>query len=181
MLEDMLLLRRFKNGSSEALCRIYEKYEDYLLTLAAAMLGDVHTAEDVVHDVFCYFIKSREKITVRGNLKSYLRTCVANLARDRIRVLKRRSRRSQAAEPAVLDAKEPSQEAIWSEQSHKLSSALALLPYEQREAIVLHLRGGMKFREIAAMQGVSINSIKSRYRYGLDKLRSALNSEAEIE
>lgn len=36
----------------------------------------------------------------------------------------------------------------------------------------------MKFREIAAMQATSINTIKSRYRYGLEKLRSILNSEA---
>jgi len=78
-----------------------------------------------------------------------------------------------------LDTNEPSREAICSEESHKLSSAVARLPYEQREAIILHLRGGMRFREIAAMQGVSINSIKSRYRYGLDKLRSALNSEED--
>ena len=179
MLEDRLLLRRFKNGSSQALCRIYGKYENYLLTLASALLGDVHTAEDVVHDVFCSFIQSREKIKMKGNLKSYLRTCVANLARDRMRASRRHAGGLQAAEPAVLDNCDPSHEAICSEQSHKLTSAVARLPYEQREAIILHLRGGMRFREIAAMQGISINSIKSRYHYGLDKLRSALNSEED--
>jgi RNA polymerase sigma-70 factor (ECF subfamily) len=178
MLEDRLLLLRFKHGSSQALCRIYGKYENYLLTLATALLGDVHTAEDVVHDVFCSFIQSRERIKVKGNLKSYLRTCVANLARDRMRALKRHSGGLEAAEPAILDTNEPSQKVICSEESRKLSSAVAQLPYEQREAIILHLRGGMRFREIAAMQGISINTIKSRYSYGLDKLRSILNSEA---
>ncbi len=179
MLEDRLLLRRFKNGSSEALCGIYGKYENYLLTLATALLGDVHTAEDVVHDVFCSFIQSRARIKLKGNLKSYLRTCVANLARDRMRALKRHSGAKEASEPAILDTNEPSREVICSEESRKLSSAVAQLPYEQREAIILHLRGGMRFREIAAMQGSSINTIKSRYRYGLDKLRSTLNSEVK--
>ena len=62
MLEDKLLIWKFKRGSSEALCRIYQKYGDYLLALAAALLQDVNAAEDVLHDVFCKFIESKEKI-----------------------------------------------------------------------------------------------------------------------
>jgi RNA polymerase sigma-70 factor (ECF subfamily) len=58
-----------------------------------------------------------------------------------------------------------------------LSIALNQLPFEQREVIVLHLKGGIKFREIALMQEVSIDTIKSRYRYGLKKLRSMLDDE----
>ena len=54
---------------------------------------------------------------------------------------------------------------------------MAKLTYEQREVIMLHLRGGMKFREIASLQGVSINTAKSRYRYGLGKLRTLLTDE----
>jgi len=53
------------------------------------------------------------------------------------------------------------------------------LPYEQREVVILHLRAGMRFREIARLQGISVNTIKGRYRYGLDKLRSILNGEME--
>jgi RNA polymerase sigma-70 factor (ECF subfamily) len=71
----------------------------------------------------------------------------------------------------------PDQSVIWSEESRQLTHALAQLPDEQREIIILHLRGGMKFRQIADMQAVSINTIKSRYRYGLDKLRSLLPDE----
>ena len=85
MLEDRLLLKRFKDGSTDALRCIYEKYETYLLTLATAFLGDANAAEDVLHDVFCKFIQSRERIKLKGNLKGYLGTCVANLARDKIR------------------------------------------------------------------------------------------------
>jgi DNA-directed RNA polymerase specialized sigma24 family protein len=56
---------------------------------------------------------------------------------------------------------------------------LIKVPFEQREVIVLHLYGEMKFREIATLQAVSLKTIQSRYRYGLDKLRSILNSEVE--
>ena len=53
------------------------------------------------------------------------------------------------------------------------------LAYEQREAIVLRLHGGMKFKAIAKLQDVSDKTAQSRYRYGLDKLRSILNGEVE--
>jgi len=53
------------------------------------------------------------------------------------------------------------------------------LPYEQREVIILRLKAGMKFREIAESHGVSANTIQARYRYGMDKLQSILNSEVK--
>jgi DNA-directed RNA polymerase specialized sigma24 family protein len=52
MLEDKMLLWKMKDGSSEALCRIYEKYKSDLFALANALLHDLNAAEDVVHDVF---------------------------------------------------------------------------------------------------------------------------------
>ena len=177
MLQDRLLLKRFKNGSTDALRCIYQKYENYLLTLAAALLGDSHAAEDVLHDVFCNLIQSRERIKLKGNLKGYLGTCVANRARDKIRSRNRAPLALDATEPAISDAHGPDQSLIWTEQSRQLTHALAQLPHEQREIIILHLRADMKFKQIADMQNVSINTIKSRYRYGLDKLRSLLNSE----
>jgi RNA polymerase sigma-70 factor (ECF subfamily) len=175
MLEDKLLIWKFKCGSSEALCRIYCKYGDYLLSLATALLQDINTAEDVVHDVFCKFIESREKFKLAGSLKSFLTTCVVNLARDKLR-----SRRSQPCEldeekATVLDTNEPQHHAIFGEEARNLNLAITQLSYEQREVIMLHLRGSMKFREIAGLQGISINTAKSRYRYGLEKLRTLLS------
>ena len=56
---------------------------------------------------------------------------------------------------------------------------LAQLPYEQREVIVLHLHQEMRFREIAEALSLSINTVQSRYRYGLEKLRTILNNTVE--
>ena len=177
MLEDKLLIWKFKCGSSDALCRIYQKYGDYLLTLAVALLKDVNAAEDVLHDVFCKFIVSREKLKLAGSLKSYLGTCVVNLARDRLRSAKLQPCELGQEAAMALDTKEPEHYAIFGEEATKLNYAIAQLAREQREAIILHLRGGMKFREIAGLQGISINTVKSRYRYGLKKLRATLSDE----
>ena len=177
MIEDKLLIYKFKQGNRSALQRIYEKYRGYLLTLATALLKDVNAAEDVVHDVFCKFIESREKSKLAGSLKSFLGTCVVNLARDKLRA--RRSQPSELDEAAAtaLDTNGPQHHAIFGEQARNLNDAIAQLSYEQQEVIMLHLRGGMKFREIAGLQGVSINTAKSRYRYGLQKLRTFLSDE----
>ena len=52
MLEDKRLVLKCRRGSKEAMCRLYEKYKDDLLTLAKGLLGEQAEAEDVVHDVF---------------------------------------------------------------------------------------------------------------------------------
>ena len=177
MLEDRLLIWKFKGGSSEALSRIYRKYGDYLLALAAALLQDINVAEDVVHDVFCKLIESREKLKLDGNLKSFLATCVVNLARDRLRARKLQNCDLDEAAATALDTNEPEHYAIFGEEARNLNHSIAQLVYEQREVIMLHLRGGMKFREIAGLQGISINTAKSRYRYGLEKLRTLLSDK----
>jgi RNA polymerase sigma-70 factor (ECF subfamily) len=177
MLEDKLLLWKFKRGSSEALERIYDKYETYLITVATALLNNTHAAEDVLHDFFISFVKSSDKIKLSGNLKAYLATCVANLARNRIKRMQ--------LEPISLGDKdsiestslEPDLLAIQEEETAMLNQAISQLPYEQREVIVLHLQGGMRFSQIAKLRSSSVNTIRSRYRYGLEKLRSLLNSE----
>jgi len=175
MLEDKLLIWKFKHGSNEALCRIYQKYGDYLLALAAALLQDVNAAEDVLHDVFCRFIESREKLKLAGNLKSFLATCTVNLARDRLRA--RKLRPCELCETIVADTNGPENYAVFGEQARSLSHAIAQLTYEQQEVIMLHVRGGMKFRQIAGIQGTSMNTVKSRYRYGLERLRKTLSDE----
>jgi RNA polymerase sigma-70 factor (ECF subfamily) len=178
-MKDSFLIWRFKHGSNDALCRIYEKYEDYMLTIAVSLLNDISIAEDVVHDVFVSFAQSAEKIRLNGNLKGYLTTCVANLARDRIRARRRQPVGLDDAEPVSLDLVEPLQSLIDDEQLQRLSFAMAQLPYEQREVLALHIQGEMSFKTIAQSQNVSINTIQSRYRYGLEKLRSLLDSELE--
>jgi RNA polymerase sigma-70 factor (ECF subfamily) len=178
-MEDKLLILRFKRGGTEALCRIYEKYEGVMLTVAAGLLNDVNAAQDAVHDVFTALAQSPERLRLSGSLRSFLTTCVANRARDRLRAGKRLVTSLGQTEPETDERTMPLGQVIRDEELRQLAEALATLPYEQREVIVLHLKGDLTFREIAGIQAVSINTIQSRYRYGIDKLRSMLNGEVE--
>ena len=61
-----------------------------------------------------------------------------------------------------------------------VAGALAQLPQEQRQVVVLHVLSSLRFREIAQQTGESVNTIQSRYRYGLAKLQSLLNGEVDL-
>ena len=177
-MEDKLLVLRCKRGSSDALRRIYEKYKRDLLILAVALSNDASAAEDVVHDVFVCFVQVVENFRLTGSLKGYLSTCVANCARNANKAKHTQTVGLDGIEPVSSGCNEPHRSVICNEELRQLSFAMAQLPYEQREVIVLHLQGGLRFRTIANSQGVSVNTVKSRYRYGLDKLR-AFFDEAE--
>jgi RNA polymerase sigma-70 factor (ECF subfamily) len=174
---DSLRMARRKQGSRDALRRIYEKYRDSLLILAIALSHDVSLAEDAVHDVFVAFAKNFANFELTGSLKAYLAKCVANRVRDLMRKKQSRALIPEQAYSAPSDLSEPSRLIVCNEELQLLSSALAELPHEQREVIVLHIHGQMRFRVIAKSLGISVNTVKGRYRYGIRKLRSILNSE----
>ena len=178
ILEDQILVWQCKRGDKDAMCRIYEKYEGDLLTMAAHLLGDKTGAEDVLQDVFLRFVESLDTFNLTSSLKGYLSICVLNRCRDRFRQAGRnRTVSMENAEQAVSAERSPAQAAIWREDIQRVGNALAELPYPQREAVVLHLTGDMKFGAIAALQEVPVKTVLSRYRYGLDRLRSLLNGE----
>jgi RNA polymerase sigma-70 factor (ECF subfamily) len=178
MLEDRRILWRLKRGDKDALRLIYQTYHGDLLTLAANLLRDPATAEDVVQDVFIGLVRSVPRLELRRTLRAYLATAVANRVKDHYR---RKPRVSVASLEDISDVPAgqdgPVQMVIDGEQMQRLRAALEELPYEQREAVTLHVHMGLKFREVAKHQNISIKTALSRYRYGLDKLRSILKGE----
>jgi RNA polymerase sigma factor (sigma-70 family) len=179
MLEDSLLIWRLKHGSDDALRRIYEKYKNDLLALAVSLSNDVGVGEDAVHDVFVSLAEMGARLELRGSLKSYLSTCVANRAR-RLKCVARRCMTGQdKADVPRWDLNGPEEATMSAERLRRVGDALAQLPDEQREVVLLHLHAGLTFRAIAKSDNMSIHTVQSRYRYGLQKLQAMLNSEAE--
>jgi len=174
MLDEKRLIQELKQGSKEALRRIYMEYKDNLLTIAASMLHDTYAAEDVLHDVFVSFAGGIGGLQLRGSLKSYLTASVINRVRDQFRKKKHHLVELDEAGQFASDSDGPGQSAEFGEEVGRLTDALARLPLEQRETIVLHLNAGMKFKEIARMQKIPLSTVQGRYRYGLEKLRTIL-------
>jgi RNA polymerase sigma-70 factor (ECF subfamily) len=174
MPDDERLIARLKRGDKDALRQIYMEYKDNLLTIATSLLHDTNAAEDVLHDVFVNFAGSVRRIRLRGSLRNYLIASVVNRIRDQFRKKKHHTVELGEAGQMAADSVDPERFAEFSEESRRLTDALARLPFEQRETIVLHLNGRMKFKEIAQSQGIPISTVQGRYRYGLDKLRTIL-------
>ncbi len=180
-MEDRLLIRRFNLGDTAALRRIYEKYRSELLGVARALLNETGAVEDVLHDVFVDFSSQSGRFELRGSLKGYLAICVANRARN-VNRQNRQHSVEQVAEsgPGALLQPDPLETAGDREERSVVACALAKLPQEQRQVIVLHVLGSMRFREIAHQSGESINTVQSRYRYGLRKLQSLLDGQVSL-
>jgi len=143
--------------------------------MAAGILHDHALAEDVLHDVFLAFVQDIGSFVLTGKLKIYLARCVANQAIDLLRSRKNHTIALDKVNPVNADTPLPHQTAEKQEELQKLDDALSQLPDEQRLVIMMHIHGQMGYRQIALCQGISINTIQGRYRYGMEKLKTLLN------
>lgn len=178
MSEDRQLLKDLNRGQTAALRQIYLKYKDDLLTVARSLVYDINTAEDCLQDVFVSLASERRRI--RSNLKGYLLSSVVNRVRDYLRKRVAQSNLQVNMRAERVDVTETANVPALDENMKTVIRALEKLSFEQREVIVLHLQGDMKFREIAAMLDMSINTVQSRYRYGIEKLRQVLTKKEAI-
>jgi RNA polymerase sigma-70 factor, ECF subfamily len=174
--EDKILLWRAKHGDSVSLCRIYEKYQRNMVSVAEAMLRDRGAAEDVLHDVFVSFAEHVPELELRTSLRGYLMAAVVNAVRNRFRS----KERTQTALGEIDVAASGEGQAAQAEKKDELARlrwAISMLPQEQREVVTLRLQGDMGFSEIAKMTGTNANTARGRYRYGVERLRGLMDSE----
>ncbi len=175
-MSDIDLVRKIGQGDKQALTAFYHGYRDIMLRLALSLAVDVNLAEDIVHDVLLSIVRSARHIKLKTSLKSYLAASIANRARTLLRDSKRLELMGENHDLDVNTGQiyQPDQWLILTESIRQLRDAMAQLPYEQREAVNLHIQGEMTFRQIADLQGESTNTVQGRYRYGLKKLRALL-------
>lgn len=171
-------MKALQRGETDAWQRIYLKYKDDLLTIARSLVYDMNTAEDCLQQVFVLLASDRCKI--RSNLKGYLLSSVVNRARDHLRRRDAQSNCQVNMQTRRVDGTDPAEVLAQNDEIRIVTRALEKLPLEQREIIVLHLHGNMKFRQIAAILGMSINTVQSRYRYGMEKMRQILTKKEVI-
>ncbi|UCD49182.1 MAG: sigma-70 family RNA polymerase sigma factor [Phycisphaerales bacterium] len=173
-MKDARLVHRLRRGDVDALHQVYHRYKNDLLTVAMAVLCDPYAAEDCVHDVFVHFATTPSDLRANRNLRGYLMRSVANGARNWLSRERARPQPRADEQGRCRQCDNPARRLAVAEQSAQVFEALAQLPAEQREVISLHLHGQMTFREIAEALNLSINTVQSRYRYGIEKLRALL-------
>jgi RNA polymerase sigma-70 factor (ECF subfamily) len=156
-----------QENRAEVIGAAYDRWAPGLYRYAVVLLGDPAAAADAVHQVFAAWLRQAQAI---DNDEHYLRRAVRN---ECFTALRRRQRESEAG--PILEPLDRA--AADTEQQVAIERALRALPAEQREVVHLKIYEGMTFQEIADATGESINTIASRYRYALDKLRAHLQHE----
>jgi RNA polymerase sigma-70 factor (ECF subfamily) len=151
--------------SADAVRALYERHGPALVAYAYSFLPDLATAEDAVHAVFVRLLRSA--IETPRSPVSYVYRAVRNEALNARRSLSRES--SLEEHESLFVHPRGNREAALT-----LQKALLELPEEQREAVVMRIWSGMTLGEIAEATEVSLNTIASRYRYALEKLRERM-------
>ena len=165
-------------GDPQAFAALYDRLAARLLGAARTMTAASADAEDVVQDLFVELARSRAHLATVADLEAYVFTMLRNAVR-------RRSRRVAIGRRAVLAIAESRcaagglLSAAADLPDDQLAAAVAALPEAQREVVALKINAGLTFAEIAAVTGTSLNTAASRYRYALEKLRTALTVQEE--
>jgi RNA polymerase sigma-70 factor (ECF subfamily) len=147
---------------------IYEQHGTTLFRRAYAWLGDRASAEDAVHSVFTRLV-DRGCDGVR-DIEAYLHRA---LSHELARSASRQRHESLAAAEFVV-----AREVGDSAETERVNLALASLPPEQRDVVVLHLYADLTFERIATLLAVPPNTVASRYRYAREKLSGLLHDES---
>jgi RNA polymerase sigma-70 factor, ECF subfamily len=168
------LLHELAEGREEAFDRLYDRFGQRMFRTAFAMLASRADAEDVVQEVFLSLYKARRGLVGVENLAGYVFTALRHAVGRRARLLHRWQRADSAVSPAP---RRRAHDGVDAERLTDLTQALRSLPLAQREVIALKIDAGLTFAEIGAALEISPNTAASRYRYALEKLRTALREE----
>ena len=178
---DATLLRAVARGDEAAFARVYDRYAPILLGLMLRILRSRPEAEDVLQEVFLQvWQQARAFDPARGRAFTWLATLARSRAIDRLRAVDSRERAAlRSAEdgpPAAQTRPLADDDAIRAERAEAVRGALAELPEEQRQVLVLAYLEGMTQTEIAAAKNQPLGTVKTRTRTGLKRLSEALRA-----
>jgi RNA polymerase sigma-70 factor, ECF subfamily len=164
--DDRKVIERVLNGDSEAFNILVRQWEKPIYNFILRMIGDRDEAMDLCQDCFMKAYRELRTLKDRDRFSSWLyriahNTCLSRIRKDQGKI---RVELSDDAGSTHFPA----------ENRLAVEKALRQLPDDQREVIILKVYQGLKFEEIAGIQGAPVSTVKSRLYMGFEKLRSIL-------
>jgi RNA polymerase sigma-70 factor (ECF subfamily) len=184
---DEELVTRSQTGDSDSFNQLILRWERPIYALAYRVIGREEDARDVCQETFLRAYRALPGFKGEAKFSSWLYSITLNLCRDWIRK-QRRAPVSQMPEDVDLlemaAATGPTESiedlAARRELTAVVAEAMALLPAEQRTAIILKEYHGMTFQEIADLQGCPLSTVKTRLYQGLSVLRRHLEQQKQL-
>ena len=183
---DEALMARYTDGDAQAFGILFRRHELRLWRYLERNVGDRASAEELMQEV--WFAVARDAVRFRAG--SSFGAWLFTIARNRVVDLVR-SRRGQvsldsvgyesdalAGQLTTEPAAGPLAAVVLQDQAQALRQALAQLPYEQRDAFLLHIEGELSVEQVASITRSSFETTKSRLRYARLKLRQLLREYA---
>jgi RNA polymerase sigma-70 factor (ECF subfamily) len=180
-------LALYRKGDVEALGKLVEHYRRPLFGFILKMTEGQKDAEDVFQEVWFRAIRRLDRYRDKSFL-SWLFRIAHNLVIDRARKAKPMVELHRDPEHPMEDPVEtrlpdpslgPDTRVAGHDLGHRIAEAVRQLPPEQREVFVMRTEAELPFKEIAKIQGTSINTALARMQYALAKLKSMLRDDYE--
>jgi RNA polymerase sigma-70 factor (ECF subfamily) len=179
--EDARLMMRYRDGDPDAFLTLYARHKGPLYRYLLRQVRNAGAAADLFQEVWSRLVATRSRYEARAKFATYLFHIAHNCTIDFFRRdhKMRHTARSDDAdsaspEPEVPEYQRPDRVAEFVEQQSALLAALGALPQEQREAFLLHEETGLTIEEIARVTDVGLETVKSRLRYAIRKLKKSL-------
>lgn len=158
----------------EELERIVENETDSLFRFAFFRIGNLPDAEDIVQDTLLRFYDGKNDLSHIGQLRGYLYRSIANACCDRQRRSATDPVQREAPIPEEADESTPAE---WEEEYERIERLLRWIPREQAEIIRMKTADEMTFVEIADILELPYSTVKSRFQYGIEKIRTEIIKE----
>ena len=173
---DEVLMQRYQRGSEHAFRVLYERHRSPLLRFVKRLAPDGGEDEEIAQETWMAVIKGRERFLPQARFVTYLYSIARRRTVDRWRRRGRLPERDAEALDSLIGPtrQEPDSQANNAALGVDLVAAIDALPLPQREAFLLRAEAGLSIDEIAAVTGANRETAKSRLRFALSRLRSAL-------
>ena len=174
---DEALMRAWAGGDGEAFAPLYARHRTRLYRFLLRQLRDPALADELFQDVWQRVIAARRGWTPEASFATWLYRIAHNRLTDHWRAQRHRPPPPADADERAArlpDPDDPERTLSAFEERRRLQLALDALPPEQREVLLLRLEQELTLEEIGAITGVGRETVKSRLRYAMDKLRERL-------
>ncbi len=187
-LEDTDLIRAYANGDERAFELLVSRYVGPLYRFLFRLVRNAQTAEDLSQETFVKVWKSLKRYDPSKSFKAWIYAIARNTALDALRkkdpmtftALEREDANGDDLNLAI-DVEDtrplPDELAAQEETAEALDRAMAHLPPKQQAVVLLHDAEGLTFQEIGDSLHESLNTVKSRYRRAVERLKILLNTE----
>lgn len=174
-MEEQELIKKVQSGNDDAMNSLISGYYQSIFAFFYKNTGNYHQSKDLTQEVFIKMVAGISKYRPKTPFKNWLFTIASNHLKNYYRTLSRRPECVEITDEYIAMINDIADVGMETD----IKSALAHLPPEQREVVILRYYNEFSIKEISRITGAMETTVKARIRYGLEKLKTELEGYNE--